>query len=149
MLTTMVSFGLSFLRPVAPFVVLVVLLVLVDLWTGRRAARHRGETIKSKQYRDTLRKLMDYLVAILLARAVDVVFLESSQVGWLSELSLVWPISALVALVELKSNYENLAQTTGLNFWQVIANRLRKHPGMPRYENPPPAPPPPNKEETT
>ena len=82
-------------------------MLLIDFITGLRKAKHLGEKINSKGFRRTISKMNDYCLAIV-----------GSQIfTWMFDLD--FTISYYVALficgIELKSIYENVSQTTGVN----------------------------------
>lgn len=90
-----------------PLIICLSFLLLVDFMTGVRKAKSLGEKIQSKGFRRTISKLNDYGLAII-----------SSQVfTWM--LSLEFTLSYYVALfvcgIELKSIFENVSQTTGVD----------------------------------
>ncbi len=90
-----------------PLIICLSFLLLVDFMTGVRKAKSLGEKIQSKGFRRTISKLNDYCLAII-----------ASQVfTWM--LSLEFTLSYYVALfvcgIELKSIFENVSQTTGVD----------------------------------
>lgn len=90
-----------------PLIICLSFLLLVDFLTGVRKAKSLGEKIQSKGFRRSINKMNDYCLAII-----------SSQVfTWL--LSLEFTLSYYVALfvcgIELKSIFENVSQTTGVD----------------------------------
>jgi phage-related holin len=90
-----------------PLIICLSFLLLVDFMTGVRKAKSLGEKIQSKGFRRTINKMNDYCLAII-----------SSQVfTWM--LSLEFTLSYYVALfvcgIELKSIFENVSQTTGVD----------------------------------
>lgn len=90
-----------------PLIICLSFLLLVDFMTGVRKAKSLNEKIQSKGFRRTINKMNDYCLAII-----------SSQVfTWL--LSLEFTLSYYVALfvcgIELKSIFENVSQTTGVD----------------------------------
>ena len=90
-----------------PLIICLSFLLLVDFLTGVRKAKSLGEKIQSKGFRRTINKMNDYCLAII-----------SSQVfTWM--LSLEFTLSYYVALfvcgIELKSIFENVSQTTGVD----------------------------------
>jgi hypothetical protein len=62
---TMFSWISSFIMSVATFLSFTLVIVLVDLYTGRMAAKHRGEAIKSSGYRQSVKKYVLYMLGIL------------------------------------------------------------------------------------
>lgn len=90
-----------------PLIICLSFLLLVDFLTGVRKAKALNEKIQSKGFRRTISKMNDYCLAII-----------SSQVfTWM--LSLEFTLSYYVALfvcgIELKSIFENVSQTTGVD----------------------------------
>ena len=64
---TMFSWISSFIMSVATFLSFTLVIVLVDLYTGRMAAKHRGEAIKSSGYRKSVKKYVLYMLGILIS----------------------------------------------------------------------------------
>lgn len=82
-------------------------MLLIDFLTGVRKAKHLGEKINSKGFRRTISKMNDYCLAIV-----------SSQVfTWMFDLdfTLSYYVALFICGIELKSVYENVSQTTGVN----------------------------------
>lgn len=118
----------AFLLPVVNFIVIIGALVFADLITGVRAAKHRGEYDNAKAsegFRRSVDKMVMYLTAILLARGVVVAF--NIPVEYLP---LTYIMALYIAIVELKSNLENVAQVTGIDLWLVIADKLKALVGL-------------------
>jgi hypothetical protein len=90
-----------------PIILGLVFLLCADFATGVRKARHLKEKINSRGFRRTLGKFNDYSFAIV-----------SSQVFTWS-FSLDFTLSYYVALfvcgIELKSIWENVSETTGVD----------------------------------
>lgn len=110
------AWAMSFIMPVLPFLIFTIVLIFADLYTGTQAAKHRGEVIHSRGLRRSVVKINLYLTAILLSKAFDNVF----SFG----LDLTYVVSALIAVTELKSNFENIGEVTGIDFWERIADKL-------------------------
>jgi phage-related holin len=82
-------------------------MLLIDFITGLRKAKHLGEKINSKGFRRTISKMNDYCLAIV-----------GSQIfTWMFDLdfTLSYYVALFVCGIELKSIYENVSQTTGVN----------------------------------
>jgi hypothetical protein len=108
-----------FFVPLKGFILFVLFLVIFDLYTGRKAARHRGELMHSKGLKRTVLKFIMYFIALLIARGVEVVFMQGFFEG-----SFVWTISAVICWTEVKSNFENIGEVTGNDLWKVIASKV-------------------------
>jgi len=90
-----------------PLIIGLSFMLLVDFLTGIRKAKHLGEKINSKGFRRTISKMNDYCLAIV-----------SSQVfTWMFDLdfTLSYYVALFICGIELKSVYENVSQTTGVN----------------------------------
>lgn len=97
-------------------------LVLIDLVTGVMAAVRRGERIRSLGMRQTIVKVIEYALLLLVFSALANSF---SLLYWMQEAAF-----AYVALTEAKSIVENL-YGPGNKVWQAM-QQMRKmlHPGQ-------------------
>lgn len=109
---------LSFILPIVPFLVFVMVLVFTDLYTGTKAAKKRGEKINSKGFRRTVEKISLYFIGILIAEGMRVVFSIPFQVAYV--------VSFAIAISEFKSNIENIETVTGVHIWESIKKRFGK-----------------------
>lgn len=112
------------IMPVSHFLMFTILLVLADLITGTRAARHRGEALHSKGFGRSVTKITMYCIAILLAHGMDKVFFAPKGLSF----DLVWLVAGLISLTEFKSNLENVATVTGVDVWKNIAEYIPRFP---------------------
>jgi phage-related holin len=90
-----------------PLIIGLTFLLTVDLITGVRKAKAIGEKIHSKGFRRSISKLNDYGLAII-----------SSQVfTWMFDLNftLSYYVALFICGIELKSIWENVSQTTGVD----------------------------------
>lgn len=110
------AFIISHTMTVAPFLIGIAVLVSIDLYTGIRAAQKRGEAIRSKGLQQTTIKIKDYFLAILVTHV--------SQLIWFPDFGLVYIVSMYIAVTELKSNLENISETTGTNLWVRLIEKL-------------------------
>ncbi len=109
----------SFLAPIYGFLIITFCLVMCDAYTGIKAAKKRGEEIMSKGLRRTTEKFVLYAIAILLARGIVIAFEIPAQY-----FPLVYIVSGWIAYHELKSNYENISEVTGVDLWTRIKQQL-------------------------
>ena len=103
---------------IGPFVILSVVLVLCDAYTGIQAARFRGEKIISRGLRRTITKIVMYFIAILSSRAIEIVFKLPEWAG------ICYAVSGLITYTEFKSNLENIGQYTQNDFWGAFVKRF-------------------------
>jgi hypothetical protein len=90
-----------------PIIGALIFLLCADFITGIRKAKHIGEKINSKGFRRSLGKFNDYALAI-----------TSSQVfTWAFNLdfTLSYYVAIFICGIELKSVWENVSATTGVN----------------------------------
>ncbi len=90
-----------------PLIIGLSFLLIADLITGVRKAKSLGEKIHSKGFRRSISKLNDYGLAII-----------SSQVfTWMFDLdfTLSYYVALFICGIELKSIWENVSQTTGVD----------------------------------
>jgi hypothetical protein len=123
LLPIILAYSINFLAPITPFFIIIMALVFSDLYTGISAAKKEGTYKKleaSKGLRTTITKITQYFIAILLSRGMVVAF-EINPVY----LPLTYIIAFYIAFVELKSNFENISRTTGIDLWQIIGSRLK------------------------
>lgn len=110
----------SFYSHLAPWLVLGLVLVLVDLRYGVLAARVRGEEIRlSRAWRRTINKMIDYLCWVTVAELVSRTF----------AVSLGAPVVSMTMLfiiygIEISSCVNNYFEYKGVrkrfNFWKFI-----------------------------
>lgn len=118
----LVSFLAHSVVPIAGFIVTGSILVVADLVTGIIAAQKKKEPIHSNGLRRTVTKIVSYMAAVLLGHIVQQVYLPSVPI--------VYAISLYIALIEFKSNLENLSIITGTDIgkavWGMIQSKLPK-----------------------
>ena len=115
---TMFSWISSFIMSVATFLSFTLVIVLVDLYTGRMAAKHRGEAIKSSGYRQSVKKYVLYMLGILISELFIRVFLLP--------IPLTYMVAGVIALTEVKSIFENIETVTGVDLWGYVGEKLTR-----------------------
>lgn len=105
----------SFVMPVKTYLLCIVGLVLVDMYTGWRAANKKsGASFNSKGMGTTIEKVMLYMLAVLICHGVDISFaLEGIA-------SCTYAAAGLITGRELLSNLENIDAITGMNLAQRV-----------------------------
>lgn len=101
------AYLLLHILPVAHFLVIGVLLVVSDWFTGVWAAVKRKEKITSGGLRRTIEKAVMYTLAVVLVLIVETAFLGTHYIVAL--------VAMYISLVELFSNLENISNITGSN----------------------------------
>jgi len=91
-------------------------LIFADVITGCKAAKVRGEEIRSNRMARTVSKIIFYSIAIILSRVMEVSFME-----WLPIAKLT---AGYIAVVEFKSNMENIASITGVDVWKHLMSKI-------------------------
>jgi len=116
----LLTFVSGLVAPAWPPFAAVCVLVVIDMRTGRQAARHRGETISSKGMRRSVGKIASYFYLMLAAFIMDQIFLKSLPIGQ----PVLYMASILCAAVEFKSISENVQTVTGVNLWSKVKERI-------------------------
>lgn len=98
---------LSFIMPVRWFLLIVVIVVLVDLYAGTKAARKRGEKIKDDGIRKAGNKITNYFIIILISEAMRLVFFK--------DINITYVVSGIIAMAEYYSIAGHVSELTGLD----------------------------------
>ena len=113
---TGIPFLIAFFTPITAMLLGVGFFTLVDTFTGMWAAKKRGEKIHSRAMGRTVTKMLFYSLAIILAHGLEVIFMP-----WLAVTSVV---AGYIALVEFRSNMENIGYITGIDIWNYLLNKF-------------------------
>jgi len=105
---------MSFMAPVWAFVFMAFVLVVVDFITGIRAAKKRGEKIRSRGLYRSIEKFALYFIAIAVSEHMSVTFFPSVPVTEV--------VSFGICITEFFSFAENVETVTGVN----IVRRVKK-----------------------
>lgn len=110
----------DFYSHLAPWLLLGMVLVLVDLRYGVLAARRRGENIRfSRAWRRTINKMLDYLCWVTVAELISRTFAVSLGVPVVS-ISMLFVIYG----IEVSSCVNNYFEYKGIrkrfNFWKLL-----------------------------
>ena len=108
---------ISFVTNVAPFLYITFLLVIVDLYTGVRAARKRQEKISSKGFFRTVEKFLIYGSTVIVLESITKVFDIPLPLTYMGALAIV--------ITELKSFSENMNYLTGVDILYKIGEILK------------------------
>lgn len=103
--------------PIKSALVVVMLLVAVDLWSGIWAAKKRGDKITSTGLKRTVVKLLVYEGVITLTYLVEH-FLTGPF------LPLVNIMAGYIGITELKSVLENIEEVTGIDVLKNLISKL-------------------------
>lgn len=107
---------LAIFAPIHSLLLTTGVMIFADLFTGIIAAYKRGEKITSGGIRRTLTKMFVYEAALMLA------FLAEHYMSDI--LPFVKMASGMIALVELKSIYENLNSISGGELLKSLIDKL-------------------------
>lgn len=111
-----IPFVVFFFTPINAALVGIGVLLFADVLTGMKAASKRGDRIHSRKLSTTINKMIFYGIAIILSRVMEVAFID-----WLPIAQLT---AGYIALVEFKSNLENIAEITGVDIWVFLKDKL-------------------------
>lgn len=119
-ISTIVKLGVPyivlFFAPITAAIIGLAVLIFFDVITGCRAAKLRGEEIRSNRMARTISKIIFYSIAIILSRVMEVSFMEWMPVAKLT--------AGYIAIVEFKSNMENIASITGVDIWKHLMTKI-------------------------
>jgi phage-related holin len=117
---TIVKLGVPYLvfffAPITAAMVGLAVLIFADVITGCKAAKVRGEEIRSNRLARTVSKIIFYSIAIILSRVMEVSFMDWMPVAKLT--------AGYIAIVEFKSNMENIATITGVDIWKHLMSKI-------------------------
>jgi len=100
---------IAFFIPIHNILVGIGALIVADMITGIFAARKRGEKIHSKKMGATVTKTILYFLGIILAQIMQNLFLDPGVE------SIVKATASIFAVIEFKSNLENISTATGID----------------------------------
>lgn len=86
--------------------------LLLDLITGIRKARLNKQAITSSGLRRSINKFIEYSIAILASQVFTYIFKL--------DLTLSYYVALFICTIELKSIFENISETTGVDLWKGI-----------------------------
>ncbi|NJO28556.1 MAG: phage holin family protein [Richelia sp. SL_2_1] len=115
-ISLLLSFLLQHLLPVSHMVSGIIFLVAIDWITGRKASAVEGKPLLSSRLRDSVKKLLDYLLLAITSLVVQEV--------WLPGFGLVYIVTMYCALTEFKSILENIKRISGVSLWRLILMRI-------------------------
>jgi|TARA_Y100000033_G_C2750177_1_gene113432 hypothetical protein len=105
-----------FFAPITAAIIGLGVLILADVVTGCKAAKMRGEEIRSNRMARTISKIIFYSIAIILSRVMEVAFMDWMPVAQIT--------AGYIAIVEFKSNMENIGSITGVDVWKHIMTKI-------------------------
>lgn len=111
-----IPFLIAFFAPIIAMVGAVCVLTIFDTITGIWAALKRGDKIHSRAMGRTVTKMLLYSLVILLAHIMEIVFIP-----WMPMVSLA---AGYVALVEFRSNMENIGYITNIDVWNYLKDKI-------------------------
>jgi len=113
----LIAYLIFFFSPIVAILIATGVLVFTDLFTGVFAANKRGEKIDSKKMARSISKIIFYFTAIILSRMMETVFFPSIPIASIT--------SGYIALIEFKSNIENISSITGLDIWKALIDKIQ------------------------
>ena len=96
-----------------PLIVGLFIFLLLDLITGIRKASINKQAITSLGLRKSLSKFLEYSIAILASQVFTFIFKL--------DITLSYYVALFIATIELKSIFENISETTGINLWKAYS----------------------------
>lgn len=108
----------ALLTPINGVMGALIMLITIDFVTGIVASFKLGRKIRASAMVNTVHKFLIYLLVTLAAHITEVEVIP--------ELPIMKVTSGFIALVELRSIYENFNEIFGLDIWKYIKNVLNK-----------------------
>lgn len=118
--TTAVVFLQQAVLNMIPYLFIAVVLIIVDLYFGVKAAKKRGEVVRaSRAFRRTMGKTMEYVCWVILASSLSVAF-ETVVIEWV-----VLGIVMGNELLSVLTNYFELHgyKLKGLNIFKIVGDK--------------------------
>ena len=119
-LSTLLKLGVPyivfFFAPITAALAGLGVLIFADVITGCKAAKVRGEEIRSNRMARTVSKIIFYSIAIILSRVMEVAFIDFIPLAQIT--------AGYIAVVEFKSNLENIASITGVDVWKHLMKKI-------------------------
>ncbi len=119
-LSTLLKLGVPyivfFFAPITAGLIGLGVLIFADVITGCKAAKVRGEEIRSNRMARTVSKIIFYSIAIILSRLMEVAFIDFIPLAQMT--------AGYIAIVEFKSNMENIASITGVDVWKHLMKKI-------------------------
>ena len=95
-----------------PLLIGLFVLLAFDLITGLRKAALNKQAITSSGLRRSVSKFLEYSIAILASQVFTYVFKL--------DITLSYYVALFISTIELKSIFENISETTGINLWKFV-----------------------------
>jgi len=118
--TTAVIFLQEAVTNMIPFLIIAVILILVDLYFGIKAAKKRGEKIRpSRALRRTVGKTVEYVCWVILASTLSIAF-GTQLIEWI-----VLGIVMGNELLSILTNYFEIHgyKIQGLNIFKIVGDK--------------------------
>lgn len=110
----LLTFIIIFFSPVKAAIFSVIVLALFDFVTGLAASRKKDQPWTSRRAYSSIVKVTMYSVLILASHLMETHLIDF--------LPLVKLATSSIAMVELKSLYENISITLGIDLWKALKN---------------------------
>jgi phage-related holin len=108
----LITFMIMFFSPVKAAILSIILLALFDFITGVSASYKLGNKITSRRMYSSIVKVTMYSTLILASHLIEAHLMDY--------LPMVKLATSSVALVELKSLYENVSVVLGIDLWSAL-----------------------------
>ncbi len=101
-----------FFAPIYAAIASVIFLVLADTFTGVYAAYKQNEKITSRKLGNIITKILLYNLALISSHV--------AMVNLIPLIPLVQLCSGTIAIIEIKSIFENINKATKIDFWASV-----------------------------
>lgn len=113
------GFLVSFIAPVQPFLIAVLVLVMFDFITGIWASVKNDVPITAARASRSFAKALLYPTAILLAQLMVFTFFSGTAIVS----SLTYVVALFLCSIEFQSNMENIGRIANINIWKHVKGK--------------------------
>ena len=119
---TIIAWLLSFTKPIAPFLILITVLVLADLLVGILHTLSTGQEdkIQTTGLRMSIFKMFFYWIVILVSELIVITF----SVKGFPLSPLTYMVSVLISYTEYRSILEKVEKATGTQIWNFLKHNV-------------------------
>jgi len=110
-----------FIAPITELLIATGFFIIVDFITGiiKSVKKEGWRSIDSQRMWHTVTKMVLYLLGVVVAFVADKYIVPEP-------IPLLEIISGFICMTELKSIYENIGETTGINIWKQVVNYVNR-----------------------
>ncbi len=118
---TLLSICMAFFLPISGILIMILVLITIDTFTGIWKAKKNKETITSRKLSAVISKLALYEITVIMFFLIDQFILNDIILTFFSVPFMLTKVTALVlASIEVMSINENYKAIKGIDLWQSM-----------------------------